>query len=636
MTEAADTLAPVTVGTAGHVDHGKSTLVEALTSIFPDRLAEERERGLTIDLGFAWFTLPGGREVSVVDVPGHERFVSNMLAGVGGIDAVLLVIAADEGVMPQTREHLDIINLLEINSGIVALTKSDLVDDEWAELVEEDVRDALVGSALAAAPIVHVSAQARTGLDRLVETLDRLLARRRPQPDGGGARIPIDRVFTMPGFGTVITGTLTGGPLHVGDQPSLYPGGASVRVRGLQSHQATIDSAQPGRRVAVNLGGTSPSQTRRGDVLAVEGAVFETRRIDARLRMLPSAPRALKPGEDVALHIGAASRIGRLRLLETDPIPPGGSGWVQWRLDAPIAARRGDRYVIRRLSPATTIGGGRVARALARHAPRGDQAVLDALARAATGDPATLVRDALADGFVTLAQLARRTELDNATTERTVADLTAADEARTLRSYVGSVQVIERLTSDLLSALREHHESDPAAAGLRPSNLARTIDAPADAIGELAATAAVDGLIRLDGPRLSLAGHRIELGQSEERTANRLLARLDQGGSTPPSLTEALAATGGTRRLASALALDGRLVLLAPDIALSRPTYDGWLRAIRGLFDTAPSVTVREVRDALATSRKFALAILEYLDSQAITRRVGDARLWLGEDSERD
>ena len=626
----------MTVGTAGHVDHGKSTLVEALTSIFPDRLAEERERGLTIDLGFAWFTLPSGREVSVVDVPGHERFVSNMLAGVGGIDAVLLVIAADEGVMPQTREHLDIINLLEIDSGVVALTKSDLVDDEWAELVEEDVRDALAGRALAAAPIVHVSAQARTGLDTLVETLDRLLAQRRPRSDGGGARIPIDRVFTMPGFGTVITGTLSGGPLHVGDQPNLYPGGERVRVRGLQSHQATIDVAQPGRRVAVNLGGASPSQTRRGDVLAVEGAVFETRRVDARLRMLPAAPRALKPGEDVSLHIGAASRIARLRLLETDRIPPGGSGWVQWRLDAPIAARRGDRYVIRRLSPATTIGGGRVARAQARHAPRGDPETLATLTRAAAGDPLMLVRDALADDLVTPDDLSRRTELDGETLERAVAELTAAGEARALRSYTGSVQVIERLTSALLAALRAHHESDPGAAGLRSSDLARTLDLPANAVAELAAAAAGGGSVRIDGPRIALAGHRVELDEAEKRTARRLLAQLDRGGSAPPSLTEALTASGGTPRLAAALAQDGRLVSLAPDIALSRQTYDGWLDTVRDLFQAAPRVTVREVRDALGTSRKYALALLEYLDSRAITRRVGDVRLWLGEDSERD
>jgi selenocysteine-specific elongation factor len=634
LTGSADALAPVTVGTAGHVDHGKSTLVEALTSIFPDRLAEERERGLTIDLGFAWFTLPSGREVSMVDMPGHERFVSNMLAGVGGIDAVLLVIAADEGVMPQTREHLDIIDLLEIDTGVVALTKADLVDDEWAELVEEDVRDALAGRALAAAPIVHVSAQTRNGLDELVGTLDRVLSRRRRRRDVGGARIPIDRVFTMPGFGTVITGTLTGGPLRVGDQPSLVPGGRSVRIRGLQSHQATIDTAQPGRRVAVNLGGTSPSQTRRGDVLAMPGAVYETRRIDARLRMLPSAPRALKPGEDVSLHIGSASRTARLRLLESDPIPPGESGWVQWRLDAPIAASRGDRYVIRRLSPAATIGGGDVVRALARHAPRGDAAVLDALQRAAAGDPSTLVRDALADRLLTLAELARRTELDSGTTEQTVSDLTAGGEVRTLRSYVGSVQVIERLISELLTALRAHHESDPGEAGLKTSDVARILDAPAEAVGEIAAAAAAQGTLRLDGPRMSLAGHRVELTSSEKRAAGQLIARLDQGGSIPPSLTEALTATGGTRRLVAALAQDGQLVLLAPDIALSRRTYDSWLRAVHGLFESSTSVTVREVRDALRTSRKFALALLEYLDSRAVTRRVGDARLWLGEDSE--
>ena len=632
MTASTDTLAPMTVGTAGHVDHGKSTLVEALTSIFPDRLAEERERGLTIDLGFAWFTLPSGREVSVVDVPGHERFVSNMLAGVGGIDAVLLVIAADEGVMPQTREHLDIIDLLEIRTGVIALTKADLVDDEWLELVEEDIGDALAHSGLAKAPIVRVSAAARTGLDELVETLDQVLARRRPRSDSGGTRIPVDRVFTMPGFGTVVTGTLSGGPLRVGDQPHLYPGGRGVRVRGLQSHQSTIDTAQPGRRVAVNLGGTNPSQTRRGDVLAIEGAVFETRRIDARLRMLSLAPRALKPGEDVALHIGAAARIARLRLLESDPIPPGGWGWVQWRLDAPIAARRGDRYVIRRLSPATTIGGGRVARALARHSPRGNLAVLDRLARTAAGDPQVLIRDALADELVRLDRLARRTELDSETVEQTIADLTAAGDVQTLRHFVGSVQVIERLTSQLLAVLRAHHESDPGAAGLRVTDLARTLESPADAVAELAAAAADQGSVSLDGPRVALAGHTVELNEAEQRAAPRLLDHLDQGGSTPASLSEALNATSGTQRLATALAQDGRLVLLAPDIALSRRTYDAWLRAVRGLFDAKPAVTVREVRDMLGTSRKYALALLEYLDSRAITRRVGDARLWLGDD----
>ena len=623
----------MTVGTAGHVDHGKSTLVEALTSIFPDRLAEERERGLTIDLGFAWFTLPSGREVSVVDVPGHERFVSNMLAGVGGIDAVLLVIAADEGVMPQTREHLDIIELLEIDTGVVALTKSDLVDEEWAALVEEDVRDTLAGSGLATAPIVHVSAQARTGLDALVGTLDRVLASTRARPDSGGARIPIDRVFTMPGFGTVITGTLSGGPLRVGDQPSLIPGGRSVRIRGLQSHQTTIDTAQPGRRVAVNLGGTNPSQTRRGDVLAAPGAVLETRRIDARLRMLPSAPRALKPGERVALHIGAAARIARLRLMEADPIPPGGAGWAQWRLDAPIAARRGDRYVIRRLSPPATIGGGRVARAMARHAPRGQAAVLETLARAAAGDPPALVRDAMSDGLLTLDELARRTELDRQTADQTVADLTVTGEARTLRTYVGSVQVVEELTAALLAALRRHHQRDPGAAGLSISDLARIMETPTAAVAELAAAAAEAGTVRLDGPRVALASHKVELNEAEERTAQRLLTRLDQGGSAPPSLTEALTLSGGTRRLATVLAQDGRLVLLAPNIALSRRTYDRWLGTVRALFEAGSTVTVRDVRDALKTSRKYALALLEYLDSQAITRRVGDARLWLGDDS---
>jgi len=276
-----------------------------------------------------------------------------------------------------------------------------------------------------------------------------------------------------------------------------------------------------------------------------------------------------------------------------------------------------------------------VARALARHAPRGDSATLATLSRAAAGDPLALVRDALADDLVTPGDLSRRTELDTETLERAVAELTAAGEAGVLRSYLGSTQTIVRLTSALLAALRKHHESDPGAAGLRSSDLARTLDLPANAVAELAAAAAAGGSVHIDGPCIALAGHRVELNEAEKRTALRLLARLDHGGSAPPSLTEALTASGGTPRLAAALAQDGRLVLLAPDIALSRKTYDVWLHAVRGLFETTPAVTVREVRDALGTSRKYALALLEYLDSRAVTRRVGDARLWLGKDSKR-
>ena len=378
MIAASDAPPAATIGTAGHVDHGKSTLVHALTGIDPDRLAEEKARGMTIDLGFAWLTLPSGRSVSLVDVPGHERFIHNMLAGVGGIDACLFVVAADEGVMPQTHEHLDIVTLLGIERGVVALAKTDLVDEEWLDLVEQEVREVLAASSLARAPIVPVSAREGRGLDALLDALDAILAQPMARPQAGGPRLPVDRAFTQRGFGTVVTGTLGGGPLDVGDVVHLYPGGTRSRVRGLQTHRSAEDRAWPGRRVAVNLGGLAPADVPRGTVVAARGAVTETRRVDATLRLLPSAPRALKPGERVSWHSGTAEVVAALRYLEADPIQPGGAGWVQWRLGEPVAIRKGDPYVIRRLSPPMTIGGGEIVRAAARHVPRGDPAALDA------------------------------------------------------------------------------------------------------------------------------------------------------------------------------------------------------------------------------------------------------------------
>ncbi len=619
----------MTVATAGHVDHGKSTLIEALTSIHPDRLAEEQARGMTIDLGFAWFTLPSGRDVSIVDVPGHERFVHNMLAGVGGVDAVLLVVAADEGVMPQTREHLDIIDLLDVDAGVVALTKADLVDEEWADLIAEDVRDVLAGRRLAQAPLVRVAAPVGRGLSDLTRALDAVLTRRR-RAAAGGARLPVDRVFTMPGFGTVVTGTLAGGELRVGDQPVVVPGGRRVRIRGVQSHREELDAAPPGRRVAVNLSGLSRDQIERGSVLAAPGAVIETRRVDARLRMLASAPRALKPGELAAFHSGTSARVARLRLLEADPIPPGGAGWVQWRLDEPTALRRGDRYVVRRLSPAVTIGGGTIVRAAARHAPRGDPRVLAALERASEGDPASLVRAALARQILPQAEIARRAELDEAVVQHTVAQLQAAGELHALRTCVGAPEVVAHARRDLREALRVYHAHDPGAEGLTIAELGRRVGLPPAAAAELVAVETAAGTLRTHAARVSLAAHQTRLDPAEEQAARRLLAELDAGGFSPPSLKAALAASGASDRVAAALARDGRLILLEGDIALSRAAFDAWLRRVRPLFAGGAAVTVRDVRDTLGASRKYALALLACLDSRSLTRRVGDARRWIG------
>ena len=625
-----------TIGSAGHVDHGKSTLIEALSSINPDRLIEEKKRGLTIDLGFAWLTLPSGRELSIVDVPGHERFVHNMLAGIGGIDAVLLVIAADEGVMPQTREHLDIINLLEINAGVVVLSKIDLVDDEWANLVADDVRSVLADTTISDAPIVRVSVPEQRGLDDLTRTLDTILAVHRPGPETRKAHLPIDRVFTVSGFGTVVTGTLSGGPLQIGDRPAIYPRQRTVRVRNLQTHESPIEIARPGNRVAVNLGGVNPHELHRGDVLAESGAVLETHRIDARLRMLPTAPRALKAGERVALHIGTAELTARLRILDVSPIPPGSEGWVQWRLTEPIATMRGDRYVIRRLSPAMTIGGGTVVRALARHVPRGDAHTLAALEHAASNDPVALMHDALRDGAVTVDALPLRTELDEHLIARTIANLVASKDVRVIGTYVGTRHFFEKKIADLIAILRNHYSHDPTGPALNITEFAHALEIPIALLQQILTAPEVGRIVHVHGSRVSLANHRVELGEDDEQSARRLINELDLGGPTPPSLTRTIKSSNASKNTVAALMDTGRIVMLDRDIAISHRTFVEWLTDVRRVGATGTPFTVREVRDTLGTSRKFALAFLEHLDSQSLTRRVGDARVWLQHNTEID
>src|SRR5258706_15856692 len=349
------------VGTAGHVDHGKSTLLTALTGMDPDRLREERERGMTIDLGFAWVTLPGGGDIGFVDVPGHQDFIRNMLAGIGSIDAVLLVIAADEGVMPQTREHLAILGLLGIERGVIALTKRDLVDDEWAELAVADVRNALKGTTLADAPLGQVSATARRGLYELLLALERVLREAPARRDVGRPRLPVDRSFTMAGFGTVVTGTLLDGSLAVGDEIAALPGDTRARVRGLQTHRRSLEVARPGSRVAANLSGIDKEAVSRGMVVARPGSLQTTTLLAVHLELLATASTSLAHDEEVKVHIGTAETMARAALLEGLEILPGAAGWVQLRLAAPVAVAVGDRLVVTRPSPSETIGGGAVA-----------------------------------------------------------------------------------------------------------------------------------------------------------------------------------------------------------------------------------------------------------------------------------
>ena len=358
------------IGTAGHVDHGKSLLVEALTGIDPDRLREEKARGMTIDLGFAWLTLPGGRNVSIIDVPGHERFIKNMLAGAGGIDLALLVVAADDGVMPQTREHLAILDLLGVRRGVVALTKRDLVDDEWATLVANDIVELIDGTALEGSPVVPCSSLTREGLDTLVAALDTAIDGLPPKRNIDRPRLPIDRVFTIAGFGTVVTGTLIDGELAVGAEIELMPGQLRGRIRGLQSHRDKIERALPGMRAAINITGIDKTDMRRGLVLGAADTLHATSAVDARLTAVAGLTHAVRHNMRVTFHCYADEANAQIRLLEAGDLRAGETSWAQIKLETPVALERGDRFVLR--TPNDTIAGGVIADTAPKRHRRGD------------------------------------------------------------------------------------------------------------------------------------------------------------------------------------------------------------------------------------------------------------------------
>jgi selenocysteine-specific elongation factor len=626
------------LGTAGHVDHGKSTLVEALTGINPDRLAEEQRREMTIDLGFAWLTLPSGKVVSVVDVPGHERFIKNMLAGVGGIDAALLIVAADEGIMPQTAEHLHILDLLGVEHGIVVLTKRDLVDEEWLELVAEETRERMQGTTLRNAPLVPVSARTGVGLDDLKRAIDALLAEIPSRTAGRGApRLPIDRVFTVGGFGTIVTGTLLDGPLAVGDEVEIAPSGARSRVRGLQTHNSKVERALPGTRVAANLAGLPVEALRRGDVVTAPGAMEPTAIVDLKLRLVADAPRPLEQNDALDLFAGAAEVACHVTLLDCEKLPPGGEAWVQLRLERPIAVARGDRCIVRIPSPSITAGGGRIVDAHPRRHRRFRPEVITALETLERGTPADLlVQAAGSDGPVEWNKLKDQSGL---TGDDALAALGEALRGGRLRrlgpngdpgtiapdSLLVSEAAWKRLTAMIEQALAAFHRRNPLRAGMPREELKSKagIRAPR-AFNETLQLLQSEGEIATTETSVRLPTFSPRLSPKERAAVDNLLRDFEASPFSPPTRAE-WEELGN--ELIGYLIDTGRLVRVSPDVLFSGEGYTKLVEWTTHLLAEGGEVTVATLRDQFSTSRKYALALLEHLDERKITRRVGDARV---------
>jgi len=611
------------LGTAGHIDHGKSVLVQALTGIDPDRLREEKERGMTIDLGFAWLNLPSGQEVGIVDVPGHERLIKNMLAGVGGIDLALLIIAANEGVMPQTREHLAILDLLGIQRGIVAITKKDLVDEEWLSLVRMEVEELIKPTSLSQVPIIAVSTITREGLPELVSAIDELLSSTEPKKDMGRPRLPIDRVFTIAGSGTIVTGTLIDGSLSLGQEVEIIPSGLKSRLRGLQTHKARINTATPGNRVAANLVGIGTLQLQRGDVLTKPGWLTPTTQLSVQLRLLPYLRRPLPHNAPVSFHTGTNETMAKVRLLEKEKLQPGETTWAQLVLSKPVALVNGDHFIIR--SPMETLGGGKVVDSHTKRLRRFRPAITQSLRVKEEGTAE--------EAIMALLETKQPLELSALLAQYS---LPANEVQPVIESLIQQAKVIgigqgehcllltalgwENLTKQVSAILQDYHQRFPARLGMpkvelgsrlklgkySPSILQRFFD---------------KGTFSEDGLVVRLPSHRIQLTQAQQAKIDTFLHSLAQNPYAPPGdqIPEP--------DLLNSLIAQHQVVKVSNDVVFSASAYNEMVEKVTSYIKARGKVTLAEARDLFKTSRKYAQVLLEHLDEKKITRRIGDERV---------
>ncbi len=623
----------VILGTAGHIDHGKSALVRALTGTDPDRLKEEKERGITIDLGFAELDCRDGLRVGIVDVPGHERLIKNMLAGAGGIDIVLMVIAADEGIMPQTREHLDICNLLRVKRGMIALTKSDLVDEEWLELVRDEIKDFVKDTFLEDAETIPVSSKTGENIDLLKETIRDIALTVEQKTINGIFRLPVDRIFTLRGFGTVITGTAISGSISLDKPVEVLPQGIITRVRGLQSHGETLKRAYAGQRVAINLQGVSKEEVRRGDVVTVPGRIKTTRIIDASLELLKDISISkLKNRSLVHFHTGTSELTGRIIIYDKNELKPGDKAYCQFRFKVPVTVMAGDRYIIRRFSPLLTIGGGEILDISPRRTKR-DRKIDDLGTFEQGGLKEKLSLKILQSGLngITQDELigwvgAEIPEIRSTINSLSRYNLIIHSEGRIIHK-----DVVEEFSKRAVSILGAFHKDNPLKPGIAKEALRAIFKGLDPRIFESLLRLVKDIIIEKDILRLNT--FKISLSEDKKVIKELILKVLEQSGFQPPSKDD-LAKSVSVRpqeanELLKIMASEKSLVRINDSIYIPRDGYEKMIRGLEDFFSTRDEMTVGEFRDILKTSRKYALPFLEYLDSNRITMRVGEVRKFL-------
>lgn len=629
----------VILGTAGHVDHGKTALIKTLTGIETDRLKEEKERGITIELGFASLQLPSGATVGIVDVPGHEKFVKRMVSGATGIDLVLMVIAADEGIMPQTREHLQICSLLGIKKGLVALTKIDMVDEDWLELVADDVRSFLKDTFLTGSAIIPVSAVTGAGLVDLVAAIDHVVAEVRDKPDIGLFRMPVDRAFSMKGFGTVVTGTVTSGSINTGGAVELMPGGGTTKVRGIQIHNKSSNSAEAGQRAAINLQGTEKDSVSRGQVLCKPASLEPTQRLDVHFQYLSGAGKKIRNRTIVRFHIGTSEIMARLMLLDRDDLEPGEQAFAQINLESPVAAVARDRFVVRRYSPVTTIGGGIVVDPLAQKHKRRSDAVLHELSLLHEGsniEAALTIIERNGLKGITFPQLVIRTGISGASLEPLIAALTEKGQIVTIDGddpRIISQSVYVALQNRIVDETKQFHGRFPLKEGISKEELRNTIG---NYVNQKLFNAAMRNLektghILTERETVRLPVHRVDLSHELEELRSAILRIYFDAGLATPTIREVTERYADKKsslnKIFSVLLQEGMLIKITEDIYLHKEVLAKLRESYKSLLLKDGRATPASFKELTGLSRKYIIPLMEYFDRDRLTIRTGDQRI---------
>jgi len=625
----------VIIGTAGHVDHGKTLLVKALTGIDTDRLVEEKKRGITIELGFAHLDWSDGTQAGIVDVPGHEKFIKNMLSGAGGIDLAMLVIAADDGIMPQTVEHLDILTLLGIRDGLIVITKADTVDPEWLELMKEEISERVKGSFLEGKPIHTVSAFTGQGIGELKEALHGLVHKAQEKSLRIPFRLPVDRVFSVEGFGTVVTGTLIEGSIREGDAAQLAPSGTQTRIRNLQVHGKNVDTAYAGQRVAINLANLKKTDIQRGDCVVNPGSIRTSRMLDVRLQNLKHSNRIIHNDSQVHLFHGASVLLAKVVLFGRDELKPGESCYAQLRLTQPIASKNGDRFVIRFFSPLETIGGGVILDDQPRRHKRSDPKIQEILRIRESGARDDLTVQILAEfgtKLPTAVQLMAKLQREEADIQDELYDLCSRGRAvEALPGRYAAASVIDRVWADCREILELYHRQNPLHAGIKAAELRQKLFKGMDqsAADALLGVLHNEGKLRKTTDRYALSDFEITLTKRQRSIREKLVKTyLSSGIETPITdhIMEQFPTNERTdaRQVLESLVSSGELVMLIPQICLHRDHFATVYEAARTHFETNETLTLAQLRDLLQTSRKYAQAIIEYFDKLHITKKEGD------------